>query len=150
MKYTTKKINDIHLSDILNPAVFKDFFILSTYIDSDPNTGKILQYHVGKEELEKHCTLLGNSAIFKYDVFSKIVERFNLLNGFDEIWCFREMPTTPIPSNVTLCGVENIDSSIIYPWMIKTNCIAGFGDGLCLNCIATEPAIIDLINKLVS
>jgi hypothetical protein len=116
--------------------------VLITSVDSTTN---LVESVIGKRILasDAACTFFGSGIIVPGKIISRIAEALDLLNGFDELWCFDRLPQTPIPGDMSLVSPLNIETETVPPdlqsWMAATDCHLGLGDGMGMNFATPQP-----------
>ena len=80
---------------------------------------------------------------------ARIGKEFNLFNGFDEVWLFREVPQFPKPDDVILVAPldlrEDAISHELCRWMHASGCEVGLGDGIGLNYVTREDSVAAIL-----
>lgn len=125
--------------------------VLVTSIDSSTD----LRHGLLRDKLagvDQHCASLDFGVIISGLGLAKCAQEFALLNGFDEVWCFREKPHVAMPQGVSIvapfrAGTDLIASDLLL-WMEATSCVLGMGDGVGLNVLTVDRGVADCIRRL--
>lgn len=89
--------------------------------------------------------VLGSGSIVPTKTLLEINREGEIFFGFDEVWFCPERPEIPKPDSEYLVGPDRIDKKTlrrIAPWMKRTSCSLGLGDGAGLNVAAKTPGLV--------
>jgi hypothetical protein len=127
--------------------------VLVTSLDSVTNIGTTV---VGRRIVDENpgCSFLGDGLVIPGTDIKRVIGRYNLFTGFDEIWCFGEKPELSKPRDVWLVAPRNIERgdlpSGLVSWMDRSRCVLGVGDGIGLNYATPDRSIAELLDGLVN
>lgn len=145
---------DTNIGSLLrsDAAVIMQFpFVMITSIDSSTDVAGIASSY-GILDRFAGSSLLGCSLVVRGDQVAELSLKFNLFNGFDELWCFRESPQTPKPHGLWIVAPFNFHDEEIPPllatWMTESGCKLGLGDGIGLNYATPEIQIAERLERL--
>ncbi len=95
------------------------------------------------------CGFLGTGLVVPIDLLARIGKEFNLFNGFDEVWLFREEPRLLKPDDVILVAPldlrEDAISHELCDWVYESGCEVGLGDGIGLNYVTRENSVAAIL-----
>ncbi|EKD26011.1 MAG: hypothetical protein ACD_79C01405G0003 [uncultured bacterium] len=134
------------------PVIQNYPYALITSIDSCYQINKLLFYPKLKELDLRLCNIISEQLLLLTNDLILIHERFNIFNGFDEIWFFSDLPKNPVPKTFTITGptdVELLVHSNILEWMIANNCKLGIGDGIGLNYISIDSNTVKILTSKI-
>lgn len=126
-------------------------FFLITSLDSSTDMPAAI---IAKQIIQRYpgCTLLGKGLMIRSGQILDITMAFDLFHGFDELWCFDELPRKNMPDDVWLVGPLNLDHDPVPPslsdWMMESGCILGLGDGTGLNYATLDGETMRLLEGL--
>lgn len=111
-------------------------FVLVTSIDSAKNMSDMATAKLIVERCDG-CRFLDAALVVPGAIIANIAHEFNLLNGFDEVWCFDKMPTAAKPADLWIVAPLNMDQEEaprgLGQWMQESECRLALGDGIGLN-----------------
>lgn len=126
------------ISEVVEKGLLNTFpFLLITSLDSEI---EVFKSHIGTKirDLVPSCSPLGRGLILPGQSIAKAHSTLRLFNGFDELWCFSEMPSEAMifasivsPVDVHIDGIP----SELHGWIARTKCELGLGDGDGLNIV---------------
>lgn len=66
-----------------------------------------------------------------------------IFTGFDEVWLFASLPSLPKPAHIRLTSDQVLTSAPagLEDWMLKSDCLAGLGDGDGLNFVTFDSTL---------
>jgi hypothetical protein len=114
-------------------------FILITSIDSSDD---ILQMAENTHAFGQNWRPLGKGIIVPGREIDVLAKNMSFFTGFDELWGFEKMPVVALPDDTTLVAPVDIRTDPVplglVPWMNKTDCKLGLGDGVGANYVASD------------
>lgn len=130
--------------------LIKNSQVLLTAIDSQENVADslIIQRAIGDGVLIQK---FNNYVSFPSSELYNLIDNYNLFNGFDEIWFFRNIVNVVNPPDVPLVTPYELkisDLQNIEKWMISSSCYFAIGDGCGLNYITTDEKIDQKLKKI--
>jgi hypothetical protein len=123
---------------------------LVTCIDSSPNVTFMMKAE-GIHKWEGFCSFLGKGLIVSDGKILNVAKEYNLFNGFDEIWLFRNCPTVEKPDEVSIVPPppdlsRDAPPKELLEWFNASGCIVGLGDGVGMNYMTTSREIVESLN----
>ena len=122
-------------------------FALITCLDSGDDLPQAVERSESLRALkdELGINILGKGLLVPTKRLLDVERRQRLFFGFDEVWFFPKRPLEPKPNSVSLVGPDRIDLDALkeaVPWMERTSCTMGFGDGTGLNFTAKAHGLV--------
>jgi len=134
----------------------KDFEVLSQFpysiissIDSNRNPIDLITDKEIAKTISNFKDISKQLSILTKDL-KKLLQEFDLFNGFDEIWFFSEIPKNPIPQAFWITGPREIQTDFptgLLEWMEINHCGLGLGDGIGMNYVTIYSNISEYMNK---
>lgn len=122
---------------------------LVTCIDCSPNVASMMK---AKEirKWEGFCSYLGEGLIVSDGKILDVAMEYNLFNGFDEIWLYRDCPDVEKPKEVSIVSTLDLSketpSKELLEWFKVSGCILGLGDGVGMNYVTTSREIVQFLS----
>ena len=126
-------------------------YVLVTSIDSARELPSLLDAQV---IIERHpgSQFLGGGLLLPGEAVSEISSTFGLFTGFDEIWCFADLPSSATPDDVSLVAPLNLASEAVpvavMESMRRSRCRLGLGDGIGMNYITPDESMAELLHHV--
>ena len=118
---------------------------LVTCIDSSRNIKNLIPTKKIIADGEESCSLLGDGLVVGNKRIIDVVRKYNLFNGFDEIWLYKNRPTIEKPEEVSIVSTLDLSkdkpSKKLLDWFEESDCVLGLGDGIGMNYITTSKEI---------
>jgi hypothetical protein len=133
------------------PLLTRFLSVLVTSLDSDTD---LPSSTLGRSIVQQHhqCMFVGKGLLIPRSEIAAIEGGFHLFNGFDEIWCFEEVPTEPKPADVWIVSPLDLRSDDPPPsllsWMRRSRCALGLGDGVGMNYATPSDSIAELLDSV--
>ena len=133
-----------------SPELLTQFpYVLITSIDSSRDLRTLESIQNIVSELAGFQFLNG-WLIATSDSLMPLMNKYNLLNGFDEMWLFRTPPSIVLPIDIWITGPREITNEVprgLAEWMTTSGCVLGLGDGIGLNYATTEEFIASALEE---
>ncbi len=132
------------------PAAVTYAYALITCVDS---TTDLSHLKTARAITQRHpqCGFLGTALVIPGELLADIVTEFNLFNGFDEAWFFRNVPQVAKPDDVSLVAPLDLRQEAIpqelRDWMRASGCELGLGDGGGLNYVTLDERVAVVLER---
>lgn len=119
-------------------------WVLVTSIDSSKEMTDMI---TAKRMVERcdGCSFLDTALILPGANLARIAREYNLFNGFDEVWCFEEVPPSTKPADLWIVAPLNLNQEdaprALGQWMRASGCTLALGDGIGLNYVTQDESI---------
>jgi hypothetical protein len=147
-----------YLNTSIGELIGRDAIILSQFrfvvVASVDSAADMTETTVATRIVEDHpgCWFLGQGLVIPGVDIADVSERFNLFNGFDEVWCFDDRPAVEKPVDLWIVSPVNIVQEgvppLLVPWITESGCRLGLGDGVGLNYVARDKGTAILLEKI--
>lgn len=122
---------------------------LVTCIDCSRGVASIMKA-MGIHKWEAFCSFLGEALVVSDGKILDVAMEYNLFNGFDEIWLYRDCPDVEKPKEVSIVSTLDLSketpSKELLEWFKVSGCILGLGDGVGMNYVTTSREIVQFLN----
>jgi hypothetical protein len=144
---------DFRINELLRfhtSTISRFAFVMITTIDSSSDIAGIANgYRLF--DIYGECSIHGEALLLPGDRIENLHQRFNLFNGFDEIWCFNERPRLVKSSDLSIVAPLNlaVDDTppLLASWMKQSGCKLGLGDGIGMNIVTPDLSLMTMIEK---
>jgi len=131
--------------------VFRDApYALVTCIDSSDDV-RSLTTSRAIVQLEESSDFLDSSLLFSGGKIIDLARRYDLFNGFDEIWLYRKRPVVGKPHGFSIVSPLDLNTERppgeLLDWFTTSGCVLGLGDGIGMNYLTDSKDLVEWLNS---